>query len=164
MLRPKPIPPGPGQESVWEYPRPPALVPDDRQAEVRLGGQIVASSNRTVRILETSHPPTFAFPPADVRLDLLSPAPGHSVCEWKGAARYWTVTVGDLTAERAAWSYPEPTAGFERIAEHLCFYPARFECTVEGRDVVPQEGGFYGGWITPDVVGPFKGGPGSWGW
>jgi uncharacterized protein (DUF427 family) len=164
VLSPKPIPPGPGQESVWDYPRPPALVTDHRLAEVGLGGVLVASSRRTIRILETSHPPTFAFPPEEVRLELLRPASGRSVCEWKGVASYWTVTVGDAVAEGAAWSYPHPTPGFESIAGHLCFYPARFECTVDGVEVVPQEGGFYGGWITPDVVGPFKGGAGSWGW
>ena len=164
MQRPKPIPPGPGQESVWDYPRPPALMPDVRSVQVRLGVETVAASSRTIRILETSHPPTFAFPPDDVRLDLLTTAPGLSVCEWKGVARYWSVTVGGVVAERAAWSYPEPVPGFEAIAGHLCFYPSRFECSVDGTPVLPQEGGFYGGWITPEVVGPFKGGPGSWGW
>ncbi len=164
MLRPQPIPPGPGQESVWDYPRPPALDPDDRLAEVRFADEVVASSARTIRVLETSHPPAFAFPADDVRMDLLGIAPGSSVCEWKGIATYWTVTVGGQVAERSAWSYPQPTAGFERIMDHLFFYPSRFECTVDGVAVVPQEGGFYGGWITPDVVGPFKGGAGSWGW
>ena len=125
---------------------------------------IVASSERTVRVLETSHPPSFGFPPEDVRVELLEPDPGTSVCEWKGAAAYWTVRAGGLTAERAVWSYPDPRPGFEEIAGYFFFYPSVFECAVDGVAVTPQEGGFYGGWITPEVVGPFKGGPGSWGW
>ncbi len=164
MRRPTPIRPVPGQESVWDYPRPPRLDPDERLVEVRFHSLVIASSRRTLRILETSHPPTFAFPPEDVRTDLLEPAPGTSVCEWKGRAVYWTVVADGHRAERAAWSYPDPTAGFEPIAGFLCFYPRPFECAVDGVAVTPQDGGFYGGWITPDVVGPFKGGPGSAGW
>lgn len=164
MRRPIPIQPRPGQESVWDYPRPPRLEPDRRLAEVRWGDAIIASSRRTIRILETSHPPVFAFPADDVRTSLIEPAPGSSVCEWKGRAVYWSVVVGNFRKDRSAWSYPDPTPPFGPIAGHLCFYPQHFSCTVDGVEVTPQEGGFYGGWITPEVVGPFKGVPGSAGW
>lgn len=149
---------------MWDYPRPPRLDPDPRLAEVLAGDVVVASSRRTTRILETSHPPVFAFPPGDVRTDLLEPALGASLCEWKGRTVYWSVVDAGFRAERSVWSYPDPHAGFEAITGFLCFYPRPFDCSVDGVAVVPQEGSFYGGWITPDVVGPFKGGPGSAGW
>jgi uncharacterized protein (DUF427 family) len=149
---------------VWDYPRPPALDPDDRLVEVQLAGEPIASSRNTIRVLETSHPPAFAIPPGDVRMQHLEMADGSSVCEWKGTATYWTVRVGHHVEERSAWSYRVPTPGFEAITDHVFFYPSLFDCTVDGTQVVAQEGGFYGGWITPEVVGPFKGGAGSWGW
>jgi uncharacterized protein (DUF427 family) len=164
MMRPTPIAPGPGQESVWDYPRPPALEPSDAHIEVRLGGAIVCSTTAAYRVLETSHPPTFYVPPADIVSGVLVPAGGGSVCEWKGAARYFDVVAGGLRAAKAAWDYPQPTGRFEAIAGFVSFYPALVECFVNGNAVEPQPGGFYGGWITPDVVGPFKGEPGTMWW
>jgi uncharacterized protein (DUF427 family) len=164
-MHPTPIPPGPGQESVWDYPRPPRLEPSDRQVQVVFAGVIIADTRRALRLLETSHPPTWYLPPEDVRTDLLSPAAGRSDCEWKGSAVYWTLRIGDRSVERVAWSYPDPRAPFLALQDHLAFYAAPMDrCTVDGAVVTPQPGGFYGGWITPDVTGPFKGGPGSWGW
>ena len=146
---------------MWDYPRPPALVRSDKLVEVRLGERLVASSHRAWRVLETSHPPTWYLPRADVTDGALVASTARStLCEWKGAATYWDV--GDEPA--AAWSYEHPTPGFVELAGAVTFYPSRFVCTVDGERVRPQEGGFYGGWITDDVVGPFKGSPGSWGW
>lgn len=157
--------PGPGQESVWDYPRPPAVEPTGRLVEVRFAGLTVASSRRAIRVLETSHPPVYYLPPEDVRTDLLVPEAGRSVCEWKGSAVYLGIRVGERHAPSVAWSYPRPLPGYEAIAGHLAFYPGRVEaCFVDGVRVAPQPGGFYGGWITPDVVGPFKGEPGTLGW
>jgi uncharacterized protein (DUF427 family) len=164
MRRPTPLPPGPDQESVWDYPRPPLLEAFSRRVVVRFNGTEVASTTAAYRVLETSHPPTFYLPPQDVDTTLLRPAPGSSVCEWKGAARYWSIVVDGAVAESAAWSYPEPTHDFRTIAGYFSFYPALLECFVEGVRVMPQPGGFYGGWITPNIVGPFKGDPGTWGW
>lgn len=159
------ITPGPGQESVWDYPRPPRLEPTPKRVAITFAGVLVADTVGAFRVLETSHPPTYYLPPADVRSDLLEPAGGGSFCEWKGAAAYWTLRVGDRVAERVAWCYPRPTPAFAPIAGYLAFYAGPLdEATVGGQPVTPQPGGFYGGWITPDVVGPFKGGPGSMGW
>jgi uncharacterized protein (DUF427 family) len=149
---------------VWDYPRPPALVPCDRDVVVSWRGVEVARTRRAVRLLETAHPPSYYLPWADVDRSLLQPAGGGSFCEWKGPARYWSLVNGPQRLERVAWSYPQPLAGAEAIAECVAFYAADLECSVGGLPVTPQEGGFYGGWITPDLVGPFKGGPGSTGW
>jgi uncharacterized protein (DUF427 family) len=155
------VEPAAGQESVWDYPRPPACVPSDRHVVVRLGDRLVADSRQAFRVLETSHPPTWYVPPADVADGVLTPSRARSTwCEWKGAATYWDV----LGLEAAGWSYERPTAGFEAITGYVAFAPARLECSVDGERVRPQDGGFYGGWITADVVGPFKGGPGTLGW
>ncbi|WP_353951746.1 DUF427 domain-containing protein [Knoellia sp. S7-12] len=163
--RPKPDVPGPGQESVWDYPRPPRLEPSGELVEIRLGGVLVASSQRALRVLETSHPPTYYVPTDDFVTGALRLAPGSSWCEFKGTAAYFDVVGGGATARRAAWTYPDPTPGFEAIVGHVAVMPAAMdECRVEGEVVRPQEGGFYGGWITDRVVGPFKGGPGSHGW
>ncbi len=164
MRRPVPVPPGPGQESVWDYPRPPAVVPSERHVVVALAGVVVADTRRAVRVLETSHPPGWYVPADDCDLARFEQAPGRSFCEWKGVARYWTVRVDGAVADRAAWSYPDPTPAFAAIAGHLAFYPSVFRCTVDGELAMPQEGGFYGGWITADVVGPFKGPAGTQGW
>jgi len=163
--RPRRIEPGPGQESVWDYPRPPRVEPSSRHVVVTVAGQIVADTHRALRVLETSQPPAYYIPPQDVRLDCLRPT-GHTTwCEFKGTARHHAITVGGHTVADAAWSYPDPTPGFEAIRDHLAFYPARVEaCFVDGERVSAQEGDFYGGWITRDVVGPFKGGPGTAGW
>lgn len=164
-MRPKPISPEPGQESVWDYPRPPALEPSSRRLTVILGDKIVAETTRGYRVLETSHPPGYYFPPEDVDQSLLVPVTGASFCEWKGQACYFTVRVGSREATRAAWRYDEPTPKFAALAGYLSFYPGRFDvCRVDDETVEPQPGDFYGGWITSHVVGPFKGISGSWGW
>ncbi len=163
---PRRIEPGPGQESVWDYPRPPRLELSSRLVVVRAAAKPIARSNRAYRVLETSHPPTWYLPPADIDLASLRPSgAAGTVCEWKGPATYWDVVTGDGSLIRAAaWSYPDPTPAFSAIMGFVSFYPAQFRCEIDGESVRPQEGGFYGGWVTDDVVGPFKGSPGSWGW
>lgn len=158
--------PGPGQESVWDYPRPPRVEPTDRHVEVEVAGELIADTRRAVRVLETSQAPAFYVPTADVRMDLLEPLQGHhTVCEWKGNASYFDLRVGDRVAHRAAWTYPRPARGYEAIAGHVAFYPSRVDvCRVDGELVRPMEGDFYGGWITSDVVGPFKGARGTGHW
>ena len=157
--------PGPGQESVWDYPRPPRLERTDQRIEIVLGGVTVAITTEAYRVLETSHPPTY-YLPADAFLPgSLRAAAGSSFCEWKGAATYFDVVGGTKVAPRAAWTYPEPTPPFAALADHVAVYPAPMDrCTVDGEVVEPQPGGFYGGWVTSRVVGPFKGGPGTHGW
>lgn len=156
--------PGPGQESVWDYPRPPALVPDAREVTIHWHGLPVAHTRRAIRLLETSHPPSFYIPWADVDRSLLQRADGSSFCEWKGPARYWNLAHEGHRLDRIAWSYPQPLAGAEAIADCVAFYAEGLDCRVGGQPVTPQPGGFYGGWVTPELVGPFKGGPGSSGW
>lgn len=156
--------PGEGQESVWDYPRPPRIEPDSREVVVRAGATEMARSRRCLRVLETASPPTFYVPVADVRMELLEPGRGGSRCEWKGEARYWSLRAGDPRIGSVAWSYPDPLPGFERLRACLSFYPARVECFVDGVAVTPQPGRFYGGWVTPEVVGPFKGDPGTEAW
>ena len=163
--RPTPIVPRPGQESVWDYPRPPRLEPTTVHIRVVLGGVVVADTRAAYRVLETSHPPTYYLPPADIAMDLLTPSASGSFCEWKGQASYYTLTVGDRVLTDVAWTYRSSTGAFAALADHVAFYAAVMdEVTVDGAIVVPQPGGFYGGWVTPNVVGPFKGVPGSWGW
>jgi uncharacterized protein (DUF427 family) len=153
------------KESVWDYPRPPRVVPVAERLRVLFAGVTIADSRRGWRVLETSHPPVYYLRPDDVRMDLLRPAPGRSLCEFKGWARYWTLVVGERQAPAAAWSYPDPTPAFAAIADHLAFYASRVDaCFVGEERVTPQEGDFYGGWITSRIVGPFKGGPGTAGW
>jgi uncharacterized protein (DUF427 family) len=149
---------------VWDYPRPPALEQVDRTVTVDVDGVRIATTDRPFRVLETSHPPTYYLPAGSISAGVLVEAGGGSVCEWKGQARYWDVVAGDRTLPRAAWSYPAPTAPFMAIAGHVSFYPSMVECHVEGVRVEPQAGGFYGGWITPEIVGPFKGEPGTMLW
>lgn len=162
---PKPDAIAPGQESVWDYPRPPRLEPTGELVEIRLGGVLIARSTNALRVLETSHPPTYYVPVDDFADDALRRAPGSSWCEFKGAAAYFDVVGGGITARSAAWTYPDPTPGFEAIVGHVAVMPASMDdCRVDGEVVRPQEGGFYGGWITSRVVGPFKGGPGSRFW
>jgi uncharacterized protein (DUF427 family) len=161
VARIRPEKPGPGQESVWDYPRPPRLERSARTVEVRSGGTLVARSTRAWRVLETSHPPVWYVPAQDVTPGVLTPTDRTSYCEFKGVAAYWTV-LGTLVD--AAWSYPHPARGYEAMADAVAFYPGRLDCTVDGEAVRPQAGGFYGGWITDEVVGPFKGGPTSLWW
>ena len=165
--------PGPGQESVWDYPRPPRLEPSTREVTVSAGKVLVARTTadlRAFRVLETSHPPTWYLPTASIVDAVLrrSGAPS-TTCEWKGPATYWDVLLadddgGERVIQGAVWSYERPTRPFRDITGYLAFSPSDFDCAIDGESVRPQEGGFYGGWITDDVVGPFKGIPGSWGW
>lgn len=163
--RPLPDPARPGQESVWAYPRPATCERTDKALEVWLGGALVARTRRGVRTLETSHPPSYYFPPEDVTEGALTRVPGASSCEWKGQAAYLDVVSGGVRAERAAWTYPAPTLAFAVLAGHVAFMPAAMDrCLVDGEVARPQEGGFYGGWITSDLAGPFKGPPGTRFW
>ena len=162
---PTPIPPGPNQESVWDYPRPPRLEAVDARLRVALAGQTIAETRAGYRVLETSHPPTYYFPPGDVVAGVLGPARRAGICEWKGRAVLYDVVAGLARAEGAAWAYPAPTPGFSAIAGYIAFYAGPMDgCFVGDAQVTPQPGGFYGGWISPGIIGPFKGGPGSMGW
>ena len=150
---------------MWDYPRPPALVPCERRVRIELGGVVVADSVRALRVLETSHPPTIYVPPEDVADGVLRTVGGGSLCEWKGRATYHDVVAGGRTVPRSAWSYPEPTARFAALRDHVSFYPGRFDAAFLGEERVrAQPGDFYGGWITADLRGPFKGGAGTLGW
>jgi uncharacterized protein (DUF427 family) len=169
MTRPTPLPPGPGQESVWDYPRPPRLERSSEHVEVWLGGRLVAETDVPLRVLETSHPPTYYLPVGCFGDGVLRPARGGSLCEWKGQASYLDVVGGrpgsEVVAARAGWCYPTPTPDFAAIVDHVALYPGAMErCTVDGEQVRPQPGGFYGGWVTSRVVGPFKGDPGTLSW
>ena len=155
--------PGPGQESVWDYPRPPAIVADQREVTIVTDGLELARTREAIRICETASPPAFYLPPESVRTEMLQPSANSSFCEWKGPATYWMIG-GSGTSQSVGWSYPKPLAGSETIAGYFSFYPGRIECFVDGERVRPQAGEFYGGWITNDVVGPFKGDPGTGGW
>lgn len=156
-----PVVPGPGQESVWDYPRPPRVEPTAERIRIRLDGRVIADTTDAVRVLETSHPPVYYLPRSAFSAGILMPARGSSFCEFKGAAKY--LTVG--SAEGAAWFYPNPTAGFELLTDRVAVYPSAMDsCEVAGESVVAQAGDFYGGWITSKVVGPFKGEAGTLGW
>ena len=157
--------PGLGRESVWDYPRPPRVEPSTRRVWVVFGGRVIADTRRALRVLETSHPPVYYFPPADVLRDLLVSTKLHTWCEFKGMASYFDVKVGDRVARDAAWQYPWPTAGYEELAGYVAYYPSRMDaCYLDDERVQPQEGDFYGGWITSEIEGPLKGGPGTRGW
>jgi uncharacterized protein (DUF427 family) len=152
-------------ESVWDYPRPPRLERTTALLEVVLGGEVIASTTDGWRVLETSHPPTYYLPPESFRAGVLRPVAGSSVCEWKGVASYFDLVVGSRVAPRAAWAYPDPTTEFRALAGAMAVMAGQVDaCRVDGEEVTPQPGGFYGGWITSQVTGPFKGVPGSMGW
>jgi uncharacterized protein (DUF427 family) len=162
---PEPDRPGEGQESVWDYPRPAICQPSARHIRIIHRGHMLADTARAWRTLETSHPPTYYIPTADITMAHLAPNPHRSLCEWKGQAHYWDVTIGEDHFPAAAWSYPAPTPAFLPIAGFIAFYPEPFEqCLVDGEPITPQPGGFYGGWISRHEAGPFKGGPGSRFW
>ena len=164
-MRPQRIEPGPGQESVWDYPRPPALQPVAPRLRVVFGGVEVADTESGFRVCETSHAPAYYFPPGDVDGSVLQPAPGASFCEWKGVAAYFDVVAGARRSERAAWAYPEPTPAFVPITDYVAFYAGSMDaCFVGAEEVSPMGGDFYGGWITSDLTGPFKGAPGTRHW
>ena len=159
------VEPGPGQESVWDYPRPPRMEDVEEKVKVVFGDVTLAYTTRAKRVLETSHPPVYYIPPEDIRMEHLRPSSGTSHCEWKGRAGYYDVVVKDRVGERAALFYPSPTPSFRDLKDHVAFYPSRMDaCWVGGEKVEAQEGDFYGGWITSNIVGPFKGSPGTWGW
>ena len=159
------IEPGPGQESVWDYPRPPRVEPIAARVRVEFAAVTVADTHGALRVCETASPPTVYLPPGDVRLDLLRESPRRSLCEFKGHATYWDLVVADRESPAAAWSYAAPWPGFEALADFISFYPARVDaCYLGDERVGAQESDFYGGWITSNVVGPFKGPPGTLGW
>ena len=155
-----------GTESVWDYPRPPIVVPSRERVVIELDGEIVVETQRSLRVLETSHPPGYYVPAEAIASGLLTPVSGTSWCEFKGHASYFDVICpSGRVVPRAAWHYPQPTAGYEVLVGHVAFYPGRMDrCTVDEETVVAQQGDFYGGWITSKVTGPFKGAPGTRGW
>ena len=159
------VEPGPGRESVWDYPRPPRVEESTERVEVELGGRVVAATDTSWRVLESSHPPTYYLPRPAFLDGVLRDADGASWCEWKGAASYYDLVGGDRVARRAAWTYLTPTPGFTAIRGAVAVMPGLVDrCTVDGETVRPQAGGFYGGWVTDRVEGPFKGEPGTLGW
>ena len=167
-IQPAPI------ESVWDYPRPPRLEPTPRRIRILGAGQTVADTTKALRILETSHPPVYYLPIAQINMCLLRRSMAHSsFCEFKGSAVYWTLAVCQpdqvIEVPDVAWSYPSPSPPYAAIAGHLAFYASRlaqhgFECWVDDERVLPQAGDFYGGWITSNIRGPFKGEPGTGHW
>ena len=159
------VEPGPGQESVWDYPRPPRLEDSDKRIKVVFGGVTLAYTTRAKRVLETSHPPVYYIPPEDIRVEHLTLARGTSLCEWKGVARYYDIETEERREHRAAWFYPDPVLVYADLKDYVAFYPSLMDaCWVDGEKVEAQEGDFYGGWVTSEIVGPFKGGPGTRGW
>ncbi len=158
------VAPEPGQESVWDYPRPPALEPERRTVEVRHGDRVLAQSSQAMRVCETGSPPTIYIPPADVDRTALVMSPARTFCEWKGEARYFRAEEDAPGAPDIAWCYPSPFPEFHTIQDWFCFYPGRVDCFLDREPVRAQAGGFYGGWITGEIVGPFKGDPGTGHW
>lgn len=165
FMKPERIEPGPGQESVWDYPRPPRVESTSRHIQVVFNGKTIADTRSAKRVLETSHPPVYYIPPQDIQMDYLVPRFNTSFCEWKGEAHYYGLLVDDQQVDIVGWYYPMPRPGFEAIQMHVAFYAQYVDaCYVDGELVTPQPGGFYGGWITKDIVGPFKGDPGTMTW
>ena len=151
--------------SVWDYPRPPRVEETHRHLQIVFNGVVIAETHRAWRVLETSHPPVYYLPPEDVQRQYLTRTTDRSFCEWKGSAGYYTLNVGDRLVPNAAWFYPDPTPIFAPIRDYIAFYPGKMDlCTVDGEIVEAQPGDFYGGWITKEIVGPFKGAAGTWGW
>jgi len=164
-MKPSPITPKPGQESVWNYPRPPRLEDSSKHIQIIFNGVTIADTQRAKRVLETSHPPVYYIPPEDIQMHYVQAAGGRSFCEWKGEARYYSLVVNGKRAERVAWTYPKPSPSFAPLQDYIAFYPAPMDaCLVDGERARPQPGNFYGGWITNDIVGPFKGEPRTMGW
>lgn len=158
-------PVAPGQESVWDYPRPPSAEVTGRRIVVELGGRVLADTVRAIRVCETSHPPVYYIPRDDVAVGVLERADGGSWCEWKGAATYWDAVVDGRRVPAVGWSYEDPSPGYEHLRGAVAFYPGRVDgARVDGEQATPQPGGFYGGWITAEIAGPVKGEPGSLGW
>jgi uncharacterized protein (DUF427 family) len=157
------VEPEPGQESVWDYPRPPKVIACNRMVEVMHNAVPIAHTSQTFRVLETASPPTFYIAKQRIDWSRLISIPGHSFCEWKGTASYYALA-DEPGATPVAWQYNDPLPGFEMIRGHLCFYPGRVACYVDGEPVRPQDSEFYGGWVTDEIVGPFKGNPGTGHW
>ena len=156
---------GPGRESVWDYPRPARIEETARQVKVVFNGEVIADTRRAKRVLETSHPPVYYIPPEDIRMEYLIKMSRRTWCEWKGQASYCGLSVGGPQVKDTAWFYPNPAPDYEAVQGHVAFYPGRMDaCYVDGERVEAQPGDFYGGWITDDIVGPFKGRPGTAGW
>ena len=165
MNHPQRIEPQPGQESVWDYPRPPRLERSDKHIKIVVNDIAIADSKNTYRVLETSHPPSYYIPPSDLKSEYLKPSNHQSFCEWKGLASYYDLIVEARVISNAGWYYPQPNEDFALIMNYVAFYPSKMDaCYVDGELVQAQAGDFYGGWVTKDIVGPFKGGIGSWGW
>ena len=165
MVNRAPQQPGPGQESVWDYPRPPRLEDTIKHIQIIFNGVAIADTHHAKRVLETSHTRVCYIPPDDIKIEHLVLMPHSSWCEWKGRAAYYTIVGKDKQVQNAAWFYPDPTPAFASIKDYVAFYPHLMDaCYVNGEQVQPQPGDFYGGWITSDIVGPFKGSPGTWGW
>jgi uncharacterized protein (DUF427 family) len=163
-MQPVRIEPGPGQESVWDYPRPPRVEPVPELLRVIVDGEVLAETDRGLRVIETAGAPVYYIPPEDIRLERLAPNGRSSVCEWKGVATYRSYA-GARTIADVAWSYDDPNPGYEAIRGYLAFYAGRVdEAWVGDERATPQPGGFYGGWVTSRIVGPIKGEPGSFGW
>jgi uncharacterized protein (DUF427 family) len=159
------VPPGPGQESVWDYPRPPLVQPVVVRLYVSYAGVALAQTSQGLRVLETSSPPVYYFPPNDVRTEFLDPMIHTTLCEWKGAATYWNVNIRGRRQEAVGWTYEEPDEGFEQLKSYFAFYAGIVDaCYVGSERVVPQASDYYGGWVTSNIVGPFKGIPGSERW
>ena len=164
-MSPRRIKPGPDQESVWDYPRPPRLEDCNKRVRVVVGGNAIADSTRSKRVLETSHPPVYYIPPDDIEMHELVPSHGSSFCEWKGRAQYYSLVTAGKKVENVAWYYPNPSTRFAAIREYVAFYPSKVDaCFVDDEVVLAQDGDFYGGWITSNIVGPFKGAPGTNRW
>ncbi|MGB3612991.1 MAG: DUF427 domain-containing protein [Elainellaceae cyanobacterium] len=164
-MHPKPIPPGPGQESVWDYPRPPRIEDVTKHIKIIFNDKLIVDTHRSKRGLETSHPPTYYIPIDDIKMEYLTPTTHATYCEWRGWAKYYTLTVGDRQAKNVAWYYTEIFPAYDEVKDHVAFYPGPMDaCYVDDEKVQPQAGAFYAGWITSDIVGPFKGDPGTRGW
>jgi uncharacterized protein (DUF427 family) len=164
-MKPVPIIPQAGQESVWDYPRPARLEDVNKSIKVVCNGLVLASTNQAKRVIETSHPPTYYIPAKDIKMEYLKETSKESWCEWKGKSRYYDVSIGDQYISSASWSYVQPTPAFKALENYYSFYAGLMDaCYVDDEIVIPQPGNFYGGWITSDVVGPFKGEPGTMGW
>lgn len=164
-LRPTPTPPKLGQESVWDYPRPPKVEDVSKRIRIIFNDRLIVDTSRSKRILETSHPPNYYIPIEDIQTEYLVQSRHSSYCEWKGQARYYHLQVGDRQAQNVAWDYPNISPNYVELEGHISFYPAPMDaCYVDDEKAQPQAGNFYAGWITSDIVGPFKGEPGSWGW
>lgn len=152
-------------ESVWDYPRPPRVEPSARRIRIEAGGASIVDTTEAQRVLETSHPPVYYVSPEAIAAGVLQPNERRTFCEFKGVAHYWDVVVEGTRISAAAWSYPEPSPGYEAIKNHLAFYPSKMDaCWIDDERVVAQPGDFYGGWITSEIQGPFKGAPGTLGW